>query len=556
MLNLKRLSQHKYNVLFATLSTICLALLPSVHAFDYAQNYDDNYYINFLLLKLEGLVNYENSSTYFKAIMTVDLDNDSYSIKFPYIQTQSFDLPTKNYTYIFDGTAPEIIKVSQRTSANKTYDAYFYYDGLANFIQFKRPADGSQQIVKNLFYDGLGRVASEQNPYFDSFSTGLSTPSTAVNSTNYTFDALGRVTFVRNPDGTNKTINFNHRIITAYDENGHRKAYVLDGYDRIQNVLEYNNDPVLKVTSEEVYNTSYEYDEISFKNEFHDLFSLVNINFKVFKNSFSAKQIERGTKLAGEGDPRFNFLISNNHSDSMDVSYEFCGGSLKDSFFTSFNVQPKKPAKTALEDGNGSSRVYYSRCVDFLTILGDNNWNYGIIRAAENLIRKPHRILSSSSFLGTFINITSVNSMPFFLRASSTSDTESPAATIPSLVKATHLPLYFSTSLGCDDIHSNSCIQSTSPISNLSLFKDNSFYNDLDLGNWTYQYDLVGNLIKQMQNGGGNLVGGDGYYREYDGLNQLIKIRNGTSTSPIVENYTYDPFGQRIKIVRNEMEVL
>ena len=73
------------------------------------------------------------------------------------------------------------------------------------------------------------------------------------------------------------------------------------------------------------------------------------------------------------------------------------------------------------------------------------------------------------------------------------------------------------------------------------------------MGNWTYAYDLVGNLITQRQNGGGNLVTGDGYYREYDGLNQLIKIRNGsTSSSPILENYTYDPFGQRIKISRND----
>lgn len=90
-------------------------------------------------------------------------------------------------------------------------------------------SDGNQQIVKNLFYDGLGRVI-----------------------------------YVRNSDGTNKTINFDRRIITAYDENGHRKAYVLDGYDRISNVLEYNNNPildsVLNVTSEEMYNTSYEYD--------------------------------------------------------------------------------------------------------------------------------------------------------------------------------------------------------------------------------------------------------------------------------------------------------
>ncbi len=77
--------------------------------------------------------------------------------------------------------------------------------------------------------------------------------------------------------------------------------------------------------------------------------------------------------------------------------------------------------------------------------------------------------------------------------------------------------------------------------------------SDPDLGNWTYTYDLAGNLIRQKQQGGGNLITGDGYYREYDALNQLIRIRNGsTASSPIIENYTYDPFGQRVKIERND----
>ncbi len=152
---------------------------------------------------------------------------------------------------------------------------------------------------------------------------------------------------ITNPDGSNKTITFNHRLVTAYDENNHKKSYLLDGYDRIINVLEFSNNPildaVLNVTSEEIYNTSYEYDTAD---------NLVKI------------------------------------TDAL---------------------------------GNVYSFTYDS--------------------------------------LGRRIALT-----------------------------------------------------------------------DPDLGNWTYSYDLVGNLITQKQNGGGNLVSGDGYYREYDGLNQLIRIRNGTST--------------------------
>jgi len=279
----------------------------------------------------------------------------------------SYELPTKNYSYSFDGISPESIKASSRTTTNKTFDVYYFYDGFANFVQLKRPADGNQQIVKNLFYDSLGRVKSEQNPYFSSFSTSLTIPSTTVKNTTYIYDSLSRAVRIDNPDSTNKTIAFNHRTITAYDENGHKKAYILDTYDRITTVQEFNNDPILNLNYEtDVYNTSYEYD------------------------------------------------------------------------------------------------------------------------TADNLIRIVDNVGNTYSF------------------------------TYDSLGRRIQLI-------------------------------------DPDIGTWTYTYDLSGNLISQKQQGGGNLVTGDGYYREYDGLNQLIRIKNGsTVTSPVLENYSYDPFGQRIKIMRND----
>jgi len=299
-----------------------------------------------------------NSSYYYDAFGRIVKEVQPYD---------SYELPTKSYNYSFDGVAPETIKVSSRTSANKTFDTYYFYDGFANFVQMKTPAESNQQVVKNIFYDGSGRVKAEQNPYFDNFSASLSTPSSTANISNLTYDTLSRVTVVRNPDGTNKTVSFNHYTINAYDENWHRKGYVLDAYGRIINVLEYNNDPLLRINSEfYVYNTSYAYDTSD---------NLVQI------------------------------------VDTLGNTYSFTYDSL-----------------------------------------------------------------------GRRIALT-----------------------------------------------------------------------DPDIGTWTYSYDEVGNLIKQTQIGGGNLVTGDGYYREYNGLNQLVRIRNGSSsTSPVLENYTYDPFGQRIKIMRND----
>ncbi|MBI5398001.1 hypothetical protein HZB03_00925, partial [Candidatus Woesearchaeota archaeon] len=45
----------------------------------------------------------------------------------------------------------------------------------------------------------------------------------------------------------------------------------------------------------------------------------------------------------------------------------------------------------------------------------------------------------------------------------------------------------------------------------------------------------------------GNLVTGDGLFREYDGLNQLVRVRNGsTSTSPLLEEFVHHPIEERI----------
>jgi len=84
------------------------------------------------------------------------------------------------------------------------------------------------------------------------------------------------------------------------------------------------------------------------------------------------------------------------------------------------------------------------------------------------------------------------------------------------------------------------------------LFSYHKFITDPDLGVWLYKYDQNGNLISQS-GGGGNLVTGDGYYREYNEFGQLIRVRNGSSvSSALLEEYVYDHSGQRIKIKRND----
>ncbi|MEA2037838.1 MAG: FG-GAP-like repeat-containing protein, partial [Nanoarchaeota archaeon] len=96
------------------------------------------------------------------------------------------DMPTKEYTYTFDGLAPEIIKVSLKEHNGKTVDTYYFYDGFANLVQLKTEIEDDDSVVKNIFYDAQGRVEEEQNPYIENFSPSLSTPDSNVNKTYYT----------------------------------------------------------------------------------------------------------------------------------------------------------------------------------------------------------------------------------------------------------------------------------------------------------------------------------------------------------------------------------
>ncbi len=166
------------------------------------------------------------------------------------------DLPTKRYTYVFDGIAPEIIKVSQKTTSNNTIDVYYFYDGFANLVQIKSSSDNGQ-VVKNLFYDGLFRVKEEQNPYFDTSSITLANKSNTTNTTKYNYDAVGRVTSVINPDGTFINTTYNKSTIDDYDANRNRHTYVLDAYDRITEVKEYNTD--YYIGDNQTYNMTYSY---------------------------------------------------------------------------------------------------------------------------------------------------------------------------------------------------------------------------------------------------------------------------------------------------------
>jgi len=166
----------------------------------------------------------------------------------------SYLFPTKVYEYNFDGNTPEGINVKKREEHGlaATYDQYYFYDGFGRLVQRKDEAEDFKQIVIDFYYDRLGRIKAQSNPYFTNDNPLYYSPNHFIRTTNYTYDPLGRVRNITNPDYTNKTIVFDHWKITRIDENRYSTIYYLDAYDRIVNITEDNNGTN--------YHTFYNYD--------------------------------------------------------------------------------------------------------------------------------------------------------------------------------------------------------------------------------------------------------------------------------------------------------
>lgn len=58
-------------------------------------------------------------------------------------------------------------------------------------------------------------------------------------------------------------------------------------------------------------------------------------------------------------------------------------------------------------------------------------------------------------------------------------------------------------------------------------------------------------LIVNKYDANGNLIGGTGQYYEYNDANQLVKVRQGGKSGPVIGQYFYDYSGQRIKKIEN-----
>lgn len=106
-----------------------------------------------------------------------------------------------------------------------------YFDGLGRTIKERKSGPDGKTIVTETVYDQRGMVLKNSLPYFETVETPV--------WRTYSYDPLGRVKGVTNPDGTSTLACYSDLISVSVDENGHRRRETRDPLGRLVTVEEY-----------------------------------------------------------------------------------------------------------------------------------------------------------------------------------------------------------------------------------------------------------------------------------------------------------------------------
>lgn len=148
--------------------------------------------------------------------------------------------PTLAIEYRLDGIPPESVVIYKK-DGTPTYDTVQVIDGFGKLIQTKAEYERDMnKVAIDVFYDEMGRVKRQSNPYLTDSRLSYSPPTTTVPAISYGHDAVGRPTLITNPDGTQIRRTFDHWTVTETDENGHTKSYTFDADQRLTQVVEKN----------------------------------------------------------------------------------------------------------------------------------------------------------------------------------------------------------------------------------------------------------------------------------------------------------------------------
>ncbi len=123
-----------------------------------------------------------------------------------------------------------------------TIDSVEYYDGLGRLLQAKSlgPKAGQFIVSGQSEYNNRGLPVKKYLPRFTSNNLGVMDPiDPGVPSSKTTYDAMGRVLYSTNPDGSFSSVTYDHGMTRVVDENGHMNKSYVDAAGRLTKKEEY-----------------------------------------------------------------------------------------------------------------------------------------------------------------------------------------------------------------------------------------------------------------------------------------------------------------------------
>ncbi|WP_164689482.1 RHS repeat-associated core domain-containing protein [Herpetosiphon llansteffanensis] len=162
----------------------------------------------------------------------------------------SSSFPTAHIDY-YDTYRPILYLVSLREDAGQSAirPILHFYNGFGQEIQTKAESiDGSQHIVNDTNFDGLGRATSQSEPRYVTDSSNFWGYVPASNplyqATTTSFDGLNRPLIITSPG--NRTVEHHYGVTSSFlyddviDQNRHRTQYRYDVFGRLREVNEIN----------------------------------------------------------------------------------------------------------------------------------------------------------------------------------------------------------------------------------------------------------------------------------------------------------------------------
>lgn len=466
------------------------------------------------------------------------------------------------------------------------------FDGFERVVQSSRESEnegtGSYTTTD---YNGRGELSGVTMPYFKPGpQNSYLSPDGIPFWTQYSYDALGRVTTINKPDGSTISNSYSGWTTTVTDENNHPKTFVRDAYGRLAGVAEQNGG--------NSYSTTYKYDVLddlvfitdTLGNKFQYLYNSLRQKTKMVDPDLGTWQydyddnenlfqsIDGNGKTIRYGYDKINRLTSKDYlsQSGLEITYIYDEN-------TSANGIGRR---TSMKDLSGASRWGYDkegRIVKLEKTIDGNTykieWDYDAMSRIKSII---YPNLETVNF--AYNNAGLLESIDGYSTSTDYNANQQPTAIsfVNSLI----------TRYGYYDENARLKSISTGPLQDLryeyysvgnikkitDMIRGNAkdyTYDDLDRllsgdGN-SYQYSPIGNIVLKnniaqayydsqvhaLKNDGansynydscGNMVSGAGRGITYDPENRPVSI----SKNGIVTSFFYDGDGKRVKKTVND----